>query len=278
MRLGIGLGIGRSGGASELPGGTLAAVSSPGTFEAVGGTWTPEELLNLYGANAIYLCGDGSADYVREDAGNGADGVQVDRWIDKCTAGGTNAAQDTDALQPTLVLAGSDYALAFDGENNYLAGASYLNSEASVVTHLVAFRTDDAALSQAIIHGAGGNDVIRIVSNELYYHPAWAASAFGKIAIDTDDHTLIVVFDGTKSGNEARLKFWLDGASVSPTYSGTIPAAIGTTPAVRIGANAANALEKFAGLIYVVASIPVALTTAQVAALDATLREHLSWY
>ena len=39
MRLGIGLGIGRSGG-TVLQGGTLAAVSGPATFEAVGGTWT----------------------------------------------------------------------------------------------------------------------------------------------------------------------------------------------------------------------------------------------
>jgi hypothetical protein len=275
-RLGLGLGLGRASGGAELAGSTLAAVSGPGTFEAVGGAWTLVELLNLYGSHAIYLCGDGSATYVREDAGNGADGVQVDKWIDQRTTGGTNAVQDTDGKQPTLVLDGSDYALAFDGANSYLECAAWLNSEASTVTHLVVFRTDDAATSQQLTHGAGGNDVIRIVSNELYYSPA--GSPYGKIAIDTDDHALIVVFDGTQSGNENRLRFWLDGEPVSPTYSGTIPAATGTTPAVRIGANAGNALEKFAGLIYIAASIPAALTTAQVAALDATLQEHLSWY
>jgi hypothetical protein len=43
-RLGLGLGLGRASGGAELAGGTLAAVSGPGTFEAVGGTWTLGDL------------------------------------------------------------------------------------------------------------------------------------------------------------------------------------------------------------------------------------------
>lgn len=44
MRLGLGLGIGRAGGGQSLAGGTLAAVSGPATFAAVGGTWTLGDL------------------------------------------------------------------------------------------------------------------------------------------------------------------------------------------------------------------------------------------
>ncbi len=67
-------------------------------------------------------------------------------------------------------------------------------------------------------------------------------------AIGTDWHHLAMVYDGTQSGNEGRLKAYIDGAPITLNYSGTIPA---TMPAISANVNIGrhDTVNFFKGLI-----------------------------
>ena len=46
---------------------------------------------------------------------------------------------------------------------------------------------------------------------------------------------MVVSYDGAATGNTNRLRAWLNGASVSLSYTGTIPSTIGTPTSLRVG-------------------------------------------
>lgn len=81
---------------------------------------------------------------------------------------------------------------------------------------------------------------------------------------------LVVVYDGSQSGNANRLKMWLNGVSQTLTFSGTIPATnTSSTDPLYIGAlNSGSSMIQFMdGLMDEIAIANVAWTSAQVAAL-----------
>lgn len=57
---------------------------------------------------------------------------------------------------------------------------------------------------------------------------------FAQSLTDLSWHSLIVMFDGTATGNSNRLKVWVDGTAKTLTFVGTIPAQLTTITAGRL--------------------------------------------
>lgn len=68
--------------------------------------------------------------------------------------------------------------------------------------------------------------------NLLYV--VFTSSIYGYIALDQSWHHYVAVFDGTATGNANRLKIYKDGVLLTVTFSGTIPATVGTTAATLL--------------------------------------------
>ncbi len=82
-------------------------------------------------------------------------------------------------------------------------------------------------------------------------------------SIGTNWHHLAMVYNGTKSDNENRLKAYLDGASITLDYVGTIPASMpAVTGTVQIGRHSTN--RYFNGIIDEVKIYNISLTKEQV--------------
>lgn len=82
-------------------------------------------------------------------------------------------------------------------------------------------------------------------------------------AIGTDWHHLAMVYDGTQSGNEGRLQAYIDGAPITLSYSGTIPA---TMPAISANVNIGrhDTVNFFKGILDEVAIYDRALTVEEI--------------
>jgi len=72
-------------------------------------------------------------------------------------------------------------------------------------------------------------------NNELWISMGAGVNATGRFPTpDTNQHHYVVAYDGTASGNAARLRIWVDGAeTVFGSYGGTIPATIGAVDATE---------------------------------------------
>jgi hypothetical protein len=81
-------------------------------------------------------------------------------------------------------------------------------------------------------HGAKYNG-LALVSNQLRYYVQAASNAFGFVAGSSNLtantwHHVVIAYNGGGAANADRLKMYIDGSSVTLSFSGTIPSALTT--------------------------------------------------
>jgi hypothetical protein len=81
-------------------------------------------------------------------------------------------------------------------------------------------RSSNAGFWSRVLNSAGnlGADIV-------FNTGITAAIPAGELTVDTWHHYAIL-YDGTQSGNAARLRWWLDGAPVTVSFAGTVPAVL----------------------------------------------------
>lgn len=128
-----------------------------------------------------------------------------------------------------------DNALQFDGVNDFVSvpftGA---NSSSKMTISMWARKTGGAPIN--IVYGSSisitnGFWVTWFTDNVIYlsFRNGGFNSASIAKALDTNWHHFFVVYDGTESANEDRLKLWLDGTQQTLTQSGTHPTSLSLT-------------------------------------------------
>lgn len=107
----------------------------------------------------------------------------------------------------------------------------------------------------------GNNDLMAILAN--------GANTYGytnENLISTGAwHHVVLVFDGTQSGNSNRLKVFVNGSQRTLTFSGTIPSTTANTPELVIGIDTPSPAYFFDGLIDEVRVSNVARSAAWIA-------------
>jgi hypothetical protein len=177
-------------------------------------------------------------------------------------------------------------AMSFDGSTQYVDGGNItaFNSMAALTVSawvkpsalanlqvmVSKFSTVDAkgwAIETSTTGIGGSNSTALICGLQNNGADAYGYTANGVLANNTWVH-IVEVFDGSQSGN-ARLKCYINGASRSLTYAGTIPAQTDNdTDAFRIGNSASNN-RYFPGIIDDARVYNRALSAADVAQLYA---------
>lgn len=129
-------------------------------------------------------------------------------------------------------------ALDFDGVNDMVSFASY-PSLTTIATQSFWFKR--GAVSQngpGVGFGTIGSTANRFVVqvwNDGFIYVSFTGSAWCRFSSnDLNWHHLVVVFDGSQTGNSNRCRVWLDGVAVTLTFTGTIPATLGAYNALRI--------------------------------------------
>lgn len=183
----------------------------------------------------------------------------------------------------TAIVAGS--AVNFDGTNDYVTLGRMSATEGitkmtvmfwankAATTTLMGFVTKcdlagdnkgwDIQTSTGSLSGSGANDVIFGVQNNGVDAYGYTTSA--PLSNGTWYH-IAMVYDGTQTGNAARLVGYVNGVAKTLTFAGTIPAVTDTTAnACQVGQFASNT-RNFNGSIDEVQIYNVALSAAQVLA------------
>ena len=136
-------------------------------------------------------------------------------------------------------------ALDFDGVNDLVSFATIpaLNTIASQ-----SFWFRRGGVSQHCpgmgfgVIGSSANRFVVQVWNDGVIYVSFGGSNWGSFASnDLNWHHIAVVYDGSQSSNSTRLRAWFDGSEVSLSYTGTIPATIGSYTTMRIGQTFAGA-------------------------------------
>ncbi|TXH00473.1 MAG: LamG domain-containing protein [Candidatus Moraniibacteriota bacterium] len=147
---------------------------------------------------------------------------------------------------PTATQGKVGQGLNFDGTDDYVAmgdinaidGITNLTmvgwfKRASTNAHLTIGKSESSTYRTNINFYNDGNVYLNIGDNGISY--GYFASN------DTEWHHLVMVFDGSQSGNANRLRVYFDGVAVTLTFSGTIPAATGNTSDIcTVDRNTAN--------------------------------------
>lgn len=132
----------------------------------------------------------------------------------------------------------ADAGLVTDGAANFVAASTqYLSTTANYTAldgatkSTMSFWAKRAAAANNVeigITGGGGNFTAELFNDgQLYLETA--GGAYGQIALaGTAQHHVVIVFDGTQSGNSNRLKGYVDGVLQTLAFTGTIPAALAT--------------------------------------------------
>lgn len=176
---------------------------------------------------------DGSDANTMYDATTGgalvSSGGSIARLNDK-TGNAYHATQATSTNQPIRDIVSSANAVKFDGTNDRMFsnfGASLSGVSAMTISFFgqVSSKTEQSFL--AINYDAFNRSIFWASTNAIRCFicngTLDAGFSFAKTLSGGFVH-LVWVFDGTQTGNSNRLKLYVDGVLVSPTYTGTIPA------------------------------------------------------
>jgi chitodextrinase len=141
----------------------------------------------------------------------------------------------TFAGSPTWTTGRDGGGLAFDGTDYVSTGTITVLDQAPQVT-LAGWVKRNAPGGRVLmgrqLNGAGAFGIRALSDGTLSLFQGTSALITGSTAFnDTAWHHVALVFDGTLTGNENRLKAYVDGAPVALTYSGTIANHVSTSAA-----------------------------------------------
>ena len=140
---------------------------------------------------------------------------------------------NSDSLTATTIT--STRSLSFDGSNDYVsfAGDADLALSGTSAATLAGWINVGNTSSNQHICGANTNVFSGELwgsSNVMYLEMGggnfFTASSYRSYITQGDWHHIAFVFDGSGASNSDRAKIYVDGTSVSGTYSGTIPTTI----------------------------------------------------
>lgn len=135
----------------------------------------------------------------------------------------------------TVTAHGGTRALSFDGDNDQSVHDD-VSIAAGDLTRVTLSYWMRRPLSSSVGPCFGIGD--GTTSNRMEFQPwsdnfmyvTFSSTISGRISLDENWHHYVAVFDGTLTGNSERLKIYRDGVLQSPTYTGTIPATVSSTP------------------------------------------------
>mgnify|MGYP003145244317 CR=1 FL=1 len=160
----------------------------------------------------------------------------------------------------------------FDGTDEEITASGVTTlAGASAFTLSGWFKKTDAGHPLTVSYTQNGSNRTSInfhTDSKVYFNLAAGGANYGEFALASTDWVhLVMVFDGTASGNANRLKGYLNGVEQTLTYNSTIPAAAHSQSAIfRIGKDQANGVFS-EGSIDEVAIFSSALTAREVDAL-----------
>jgi len=166
-----------------------------------------------------------------------ANGAAVSAWNDS-SGFGHHAAQASSTLRPTYQASSVNGrpAVRFDGSNDYLTNSTFnpLGGR-NGVTAFVVYRS----LTSSGNH-VGFSEGARNVNQQMYSNGTYAyatAGNYGRVSSSTSTAVTLwnSVYDGTQSGNAARLRLFLNGTQRTMNFTGTIPAALNNTSSYEVG-------------------------------------------
>ena len=143
------------------------------------------------------------------------------------------------------VVSGGRYALDFDGVDDLVSFAT-IPALSTIASQSFWFRRGGISqhcpgMGVGVIASSANRFVIQVWNDGVIY-VSFGGSNWGSFASnDLNWHHIAAVYDGSQSSNATRLRVWLDGSQVSLSYTGTIPATIGSYTTMRIGQTFAGA-------------------------------------
>lgn len=198
------------------------------------------------------------------DSGDG----ECNQWDDQST-NADSFTQGTDALEPPIVSSSSAFknnpVLDFEAAD-YVLDTTWARTDNSAGHTLVlVLAKDDTSVGQRRAYHQSGVNMTVDDLGPTYRCYVDSATNRGTMTVnDTNAHIVIFRFDGSGSDNSERLRGWLDGTEQSLTYSGTIPATLGTDTEASVGAKNDGTIP-FDGKIAEVAAYSRALMVAEIA-------------
>lgn len=155
-------------------------------------------------------------------------GTALATWTDQ--VGGVAFTQATASKRPayTSQTQGGKAGLVWLTANSkVLVGTSSILSSLSAFTICLVIKANGTVSNQVILDNDADAGTIQLLTNALNVYAS--AGNYGALAF-TDSaqaHILTIVFDGSLSGNNNRLKLYVDGLQKELAFTGTIPATVG---------------------------------------------------
>lgn len=207
-----------------------------------------------------------------------ANGDDISQWKDR-SGTGHNANQSGNAsVKPNWyanILNGLGV-VRFNGTSESLSinPIAFMQSLPGFTMMVVAKSSSLAAASDLTSSDVGGFRIFHNGTN-------WGVSTSGgtgtsTVAGDTTKfHIYTQVFDGTATGNDARLKFRYDGAGQAMTWSGTVGATTSATAgAFYVGSNSTGSAGWFNGDVAELLMFTRTLNTSELIAVESYLKYH----
>jgi hypothetical protein len=226
-------------------------------------------------------------DNVVLDGDNAEAGDQVSQWTD-LSGHGYHATQSTQDDQPTLgVTEGGDHYLLFtradgtNGDNLVSTGLRDALSAKAAITSVVVHRPLDLSSSMWVVDGDNtdfGIFIVTTTASRCYL--SGGNYAIGPAKVINSDYLDVWRYDGSGEGNEGKVTGSVNGTPFDPTFSGTIPEKLNNltgASAMTVGNNATT-WAGLAGRLYAQVFFDRALSTAELAELDAALKYLIAWY
>lgn len=143
------------------------------------------------------------------------------------------------------VVSGGRYALDFDGVDDLVSFAT-LPALDTIASQSFWFRRGGVSqhcpgMGLGVIGSTANRFVVQVWNDGVVY-VSFGGSNWGSFpSNDLQWHHVAVNYDGSQATNATRLRVWLDGTEVSLSYTGSIPATIGSYTTMRIGQTFAGA-------------------------------------
>lgn len=141
------------------------------------------------------------------------------------------------------------YTLDFDATNDYVACGTIPELNGASAASLTGW-IYRASTGATVAFGAAAGDVsagnklscIWFSDGNIYTNASAASVSYGVCALTgVGWHHIAIVFNGSGAGNSTRLRVYIDGVLKTLSFSGTIPATLGTiTPEFTFGRDATN--------------------------------------
>lgn len=205
-----------------------------------------------------------------------ADNDPIGAWADQ-SGGGLDFTQATAGKRPTLKLSiqnGKPVIRFTTASSTTLAGTLNALAGASAFTLFMVVSTSVPSANQRALSGdnnkllvqwSGSSLLTRVDGSNIYNGPSWTTTSFRQI---------VVVYDGSQSGNENRLKLNVDGAWAPHTFTGTIPATTAAGGTFAIGSSSNGAANFLGGDIGEIIIYSSALTEQERLGVEEYLRSR----